>query len=67
MLTQSLRDLEKSFLIERRNYDSIPPRVEYSLSERGKTLIPLLKQMHEWGADQMELVVEEARKNREDE
>ena len=36
--------------------------MEYSLSERGKTLIPLLKQMHEWGADQMELVVKEAKK-----
>ena len=62
MLTQSLRELEKSFLVERKNYDSIPPRVEYSLSERGKTLIPLLKQMHAWGADQMELVVEESKK-----
>ena len=59
MLTQSLRELERSYLIERKNYDSIPPRVEYSLSERGKTLIPILKQIHEWGKDQMDLVVSE--------
>ena len=60
MLTQSLRELERSYLIERKNYDSIPPRVEYSLSERGKTLIPILQQIHEWGKDQMELVVRNA-------
>ena len=60
MLTQSLRELERSYLVERKNYDSIPPRVEYSLSERGKTLIPILKQIHEWGKAQMDLVVREA-------
>ena len=60
MLTQSLRELERSYLVERKNYDSIPPRVEYSLSERGKTLIPILKQIHEWGKAQMDLVVNEA-------
>lgn len=64
MLTQSLRELEKSFLIERRNYDSIPPKVEYSLTERGKSLIPILKQIHEWGRDQMELVIAESGKRR---
>ena len=58
MLTQSLRELEKSCLVERRIYDSIPPKVEYSLSERGRTLIPILRQIHEWGRDQMELVVD---------
>ena len=57
MLTQSLRELEGSFLVERKKYDTIPPRVEYSLSERGKTLIPILRQIHEWGRDQMDLVV----------
>ena len=61
MLTKSLRELERSYLIERKNYDSIPPRVEYSLSERGRTLIPILKQIHEWGKDQMDLVVSEAK------
>ena len=62
MLTQSLRELERSYLVERKNYDSIPPRVEYSLTERGKTLIPILKQINDWGGEQMNLVVEEANK-----
>ena len=57
MLTQSLRELERSYLVERINYDTIPPHVEYSLSERGKTLIPILRQLHAWGKDQMEMVV----------
>lgn len=65
MLTQSLRELERSYLIERKNHDTIPPRVEYSLSERGKTLIPILRQIHKWGKDQMELVVSEAQASRE--
>ena len=64
MLTQSLRELERSYLVERKNYDSIPPRVEYSLSKRGETLIPILKQIHEWGKDQMELVVTESKRKK---
>lgn len=58
MLTQSLRELERSRLVERKNYETIPPHVEYALSERGKTLIPLLRQLHAWGQEQMEFVVE---------
>ena len=64
MLTQSLRELERSYLVERKNYDSIPPRVEYSLSKRGETLIPILKQIHECGKDQMELVVTESKRKK---
>lgn len=64
MLTQSLRELERSYLVERKNYDSIPPRVEYSLSKRGETLIPILKQIHEWGKDQMEFVVTESKRKK---
>lgn len=61
MLTQSLRDLERACLVERREYGTIPPHVEYSLTERGRTLIPILEQIHEWGTDQMEMVVANAR------
>ena len=61
MLTQSLRDLEEAMLVERHNLETIPPHVEYSLTERGKTLIPILKQIHAWGDDQMELVVKKAK------
>ncbi|MBR4458220.1 MAG: winged helix-turn-helix transcriptional regulator [Clostridia bacterium] len=62
MLTQALRELEKSHLVDRLNYDTIPPHVEYSLSERGKTLIPILKDIHAWGKDQMEIVTAKAQK-----
>ena len=62
MLTQSLRELEKSHLVDRISYDTIPPRVEYALSERGKSLIPILRQIHAWGKEQMDLVVTIAEK-----
>ena len=49
MLTQQLRELEKDRLITRKIYPEVPPRVEYSSTEFGKTLIPVFKQMHTWG------------------
>lgn len=54
MLSQQLKSLEDYKLINRKQYDEIPPRVEYSLSENGKTLIPLLEEMCKWGNDLME-------------
>jgi len=49
ILTQQLRELEEDRLIIRHEYQEKPPRVEYELSERGKTLIPVLKAMFDWG------------------
>lgn len=49
MLTQSLKELESYGLLIRKQYPEIPPRVEYMLSEDGKTLIPSLKQLAAWG------------------
>lgn len=49
MLTSQLRELEEQDLINRKVYAQIPPKVEYSLSEHGKSLIPLLKMMSAWG------------------
>ena len=50
MLTQQLRELETSHLIHREVYPVIPPKVEYSLTETGKSLMPILVAMRDWGA-----------------
>ena len=50
MLTQQLRELEESNLIHREVYPVIPPKVEYSLTETGKSLLPILVAMRDWGA-----------------
>lgn len=53
MLTQQLRELEASQLIHREVYAIIPPKVEYSLTETGKSLMPILTAMRDWGAQYM--------------
>jgi len=50
MLTTTLRSLEADGLVSRKMYPEIPPRVEYSLTERGHSLVPLLKQLAEWAS-----------------
>lgn len=49
MLTQQLRELEAQELIHREVFPVIPPRVEYSLTELGKSLMPVLHAMRDWG------------------
>nr|WP_092074679.1 helix-turn-helix domain-containing protein [Dendrosporobacter quercicolus]NSL47649.1 helix-turn-helix transcriptional regulator [Dendrosporobacter quercicolus DSM 1736]SDN08211.1 transcriptional regulator, HxlR family [Dendrosporobacter quercicolus] len=49
MLTQQLRELEDHGLVNRFVYTQIPPKVEYSLTEAGKSLMPILATMCEWG------------------
>jgi DNA-binding HxlR family transcriptional regulator len=51
MLTQQLRELEVNMLIHREVFPVIPPRVEYSLTELGKSLLPVLAAMRDWGAN----------------
>lgn len=48
-LSKELKELESSNLIHREQYNEIPPKVEYSLTEEGKTLVPILKLMSQWG------------------
>lgn len=50
-LTQQLRELEAQLLIHREVFPVIPPRVEYSLTDLGRSLIPVLSAMRDWGAD----------------
>ena len=49
MLTNQLRELEQDGLVTRRVYAEIPPKVEYSLTKRGKTLEPVLLALKAWG------------------
>lgn len=51
MLTQQLRDLEKYGIVERTIYPTVPPMVEYSLTELGENLIPIMQKMDEWGKE----------------
>jgi DNA-binding HxlR family transcriptional regulator len=48
-LSSTLKDLEADKLVNRKEYPQIPPKVEYSLTERGKTLIPILETLCKWG------------------
>lgn len=49
MLTQQLRELEKDELIARKVYSQIPPKVEYSLTLLGKSVLPVIEMLIEWG------------------
>ena len=51
MLTLQLRELESQELITRTVYAEVPPRVEYSMTELGRSLMPILTAMRDWGAE----------------
>jgi DNA-binding HxlR family transcriptional regulator len=54
MLVQQLKELEKYGFVERFVFPEVPPRVEYALTEEGKTLIPIVRALAEWGDSQRE-------------
>lgn len=56
MLTQQLRELEADGMINRKIYPQVPPKVEYSLTEEGKSLMPILDTMCKWGKEYYEKV-----------
>lgn len=56
MLTRQLRELEADALIERRVYPEVPPKVEYRLSEFGRTLEPIVRALAHWGAKHLDRI-----------
>ncbi|PPK88445.1 HxlR family transcriptional regulator [Neolewinella xylanilytica] len=54
MLTVSLKKLEADGLVDRTVFAEVPPRVEYCLTERGKSLLPVLQQLVDWANEHME-------------
>jgi DNA-binding HxlR family transcriptional regulator len=53
MLTKELRELEQDGLVTRKVYPQVPPKVEYSLTEKAESLIPILDQLCDWGSENM--------------
>lgn len=53
MLTQTLRELEDDELIRREVFPELPPRVEYSLTDSGQRMVPLIKELKQWGDQQL--------------
>ena len=56
MLSQELKELEAKKLIHSEDYHQIPPKVEYSLTEKGKSLLPILDLMSKWGDENKSLI-----------
>ncbi|PKV49740.1 HxlR family transcriptional regulator [Aquimarina sp. MAR_2010_214] len=50
VLTEQLKELEQKEVVKRESFAEVPPRVEYSLTERGKELLPILSQLCVWGS-----------------
>lgn len=65
MLTVSLRTLETDGLVQRKVYPEVPPRVEYSLTERGMSLIPCLQGLVDWAIAHMEQIIRERKEKEE--
>lgn len=49
VLTSNLRDMEENGLLTRKTYPEVPPRVEYTLTELGRSMFPILDEMEKWG------------------
>ncbi len=48
VLTSTLKDLINNGIVERKSYDQIPPRVEYNLTEKGQSVVPILQSICQW-------------------
>lgn len=54
MLTNTLRDLESLGIVHREQFNEIPPHVEYSLTEKGKALLPVFTELAKWGEEHLD-------------
>lgn len=54
MLSSTLRDLEKYEIVHRKQFNEIPPHVEYSLTEKGKALLPAFSELAKWGENYLD-------------
>jgi DNA-binding HxlR family transcriptional regulator len=63
MLTEQLRELERDGLIHREVYQVVPPKVEYSLTSKGETAIPIIESLREWGVAFRDQKLEAGRKS----
>lgn len=59
MLVNQLRELEEDQIVERKVYPVVPPKVEYSLTQHGESLMPILESMYEWGKNYQKTVVDQ--------
>ncbi|MNE40901.1 HTH-type transcriptional activator HxlR [compost metagenome] len=59
MLVSQLRELEEDLIVHREVYAVVPPKVEYSLTAQGESLMPILDAMYDWGKQYMENVVKD--------
>lgn len=62
MLTVTLRSLEADGLVSRKLFPEIPPRVEYELTDLGRSLLPHIEQLAEWAAQNMECILKNRKK-----
>ena len=62
VLSNTLRILEADGLVDRRFYQEVPPRVEYSLSETGRSLVPIIIKLTEWAQNNMKTIIEHRNK-----
>jgi DNA-binding HxlR family transcriptional regulator len=58
MLVNQLRELENDYIVKRVVYPVVPPKVEYSLTKEGESLMPILDAMYSWGRNYMDTVLE---------
>ncbi|MBD5264502.1 MAG: helix-turn-helix transcriptional regulator [Bacteroides sp.] len=63
VLSNTLRILEADGLVNRRGYQEVPPRVEYSLTDTGRSLVPIIIKLTEWAQNNMKTIIEHRSKS----